>query len=813
MKRIVLILLCVIQVFVFMSCNAKKTQNSPQVEFWSVSALDKVLQKPVNGVDYSSIKKEAVLKLDVLRGEYESTQIIMSAVNEVNAYDVQIFDLEGPDGKIFNKENIEVKKEMYIEVKTVYEPNGASRGWYPDALLPIDKAVEAKENSIDAGENQGLYITFNVPIMQTPGLYTGNIIINYDGAEKVIPVSLNVIDYAISEETHTYSYFSVGWYQHLGEIDSSREMYRNYVKFLAKYRLSAGRMMHYDSFSLRSDEGIQTYVNETWDLIKNYNVPNFEIPMTHPVGMDAELLKKYIITFAEKSVEVGENLLAKAKIYGSSIDEPYAYGESALYGVKVTQENFNKGKENAVPEVLALKEKYPDKDPVFFDEIASSVEKIPLIVTTYYTKEFEEAGVETYCPKFSEYHTEEMRAQYADQKEKWWYSCVDPRTPYPTYRIEDQLVSARSVGWMMSEYDVKGNLFWALDVYGKYSGSNYQIIENPYANSERYPATNGDGFLLYPGAKYGIEGPISSMRLEAIRDGNEDYELLNDLRNTYAEYGFSAQEIQRNISELLYSGTRVSGDSLNYFDAREAMIQLINLAKSPAGVCIYGVHDNKKGQITYEIAVNKGFALKNDGELLKISSQDENRDYYILEIDLGKKNFIALSVNIEDKEYCFDFHLANVSYYNAESLFNSSEFSDVTATVSAELKNEQIEVSIGEVKNSHQRVRFTSDILSSCEEFRQKMILHLENKTQEEMYFSLSAKFEYSSLGNDLFTGYLKPGINEIEIDIATYDFENYGKIQYFDFILSKNLGDHEQKMFYINSISIYTSSTKEKIK
>ena len=35
-----------------------------------------------------------------------------------------------------------------------------------------------------------------------------------------------------------------------------------------------------------------------------------------------------------------------------------------------------------------------------------------------------------------------------------------------------------------------------------------------------------EGALFYPGLDAGIEGPVASMRLKALRDGMEDYEYL-----------------------------------------------------------------------------------------------------------------------------------------------------------------------------------------------------------------------------------------------------------------------------------------------
>ena len=40
----------------------------------------------------------------------------------------------------------------------------------------------------------------------------------------------------------------------------------------------------------------------------------------------------------------------------------------------------------------------------------------------------------------------------------------------------------------------------------------------------RYP--NGDGYLTYPGAPVGQSEPISTIRLEQVREGLEDYEMF-----------------------------------------------------------------------------------------------------------------------------------------------------------------------------------------------------------------------------------------------------------------------------------------------
>ena len=91
--------------------------------------------------------------------------------------------------------------------------------------------------------------------------------------------------------------------------------------------------------------------------------------------------------------------------------------------------------------------------------------------------------------------------------------------------VPDSFVSARVMSWMQYDYGISGNLYWETALYRKirYEGGEMtRTYLDPYTEAEHYPGTNGDGFLFYPGAKYGIYGPVISNRLVAIRDGLEE---------------------------------------------------------------------------------------------------------------------------------------------------------------------------------------------------------------------------------------------------------------------------------------------------
>jgi len=54
------------------------------------------------------------------------------------------------------------------------------------------------------------------------------------------------------------------------------------------------------------------------------------------------------------------------------------------------------------------------------------------------------------------------------------------------------------------------------------------------------PTVYGDGSLLYPGAKVGVDGPVASIRLKLIREGLEDVEYLRLLEDREGRAGVRA---------------------------------------------------------------------------------------------------------------------------------------------------------------------------------------------------------------------------------------------------------------------------------
>ena len=119
--------------------------------------------------------------------------------------------------------------------------------------------------------------------------------------------------------------------------------------------------------------------------------------------------------------------------------------------------------------------------------------------------------------------------------------------------LENAAIDARALSWWAALYGAQGWLYYLVDgwqpssaaapdtplplgphtphhplvprsgssVYSDFSPRRYNPVANKHP-SHGVAFSNGDGILVYPG----LNGPVSSMRLENFRDGLEDHSLL-----------------------------------------------------------------------------------------------------------------------------------------------------------------------------------------------------------------------------------------------------------------------------------------------
>jgi hypothetical protein len=136
----------------------------------------------------------------------------------------------------------------------------------------------------------------------------------------------------------------------------------------------------------------------------------------------------------------------------------------------------------------------------------------------------------------------------------WMYVACDVRHPYPNIFIDYPLADCRVLPWLYWKYDAGGFLYWCANWWGdaNLAGERpeQKWPERPWvaanfieSGAGRHNEYNGDGHLIYPGP----DGTaLSSIRLEALRDGMEDYEYIWLL-----ERGLSRLEASGGQAELV----------------------------------------------------------------------------------------------------------------------------------------------------------------------------------------------------------------------------------------------------------------------
>lgn len=595
-KSIMTLVLALVMVLsVFAACDGSTDTTDPgaesasneKVKLWYAYNTDNFMQD----LEYEDEMEDRdyTLRLHGIREDVESIQLMITPSVNVVSYDFTIGDLTSEEGATFSAENFEIFAEWYVEVNESYNMD-AYYGYYPDALVPMENFKILHHNSIDAGENQGIWINANIPADQTAGFYTGNAVLTVDGTEYNVPVELTVYNAVMPEENHQPSSFAI-WYDYIvyGEGDYSAELADEYFWFLVDKRV-----MPLDPDPSKTSDYAKyvEWIVET--QAENPKIASYGLPhgIAHIEGttrriVDRSSIMKLLTLMAEKNIELREagnetiDLFKKAFYYlGGIVDEPT--GE-AIERVAICDLIISECK-------IAIADKYfKDK----YQDLYESCMGLRHVVTTAYNTELlgsdTTGGVQTWCPQFQHWQSESQRQEYYARQnttdrlmgeDAWWYGCNNPKAPYPTYHLDDDMIASRVLSWMQFDYNVDGDLYWLVNNYKGYDMWSVCCVAE----------SAGEGNLLYPGSKYGIFGPLSTLRLESIREGREDYECFWLMEQAILAYNeangtdYNAEELMQPLYEGLYDGVIPVRDNAEYFyESRVLMLEILEqITEDPA---------------------------------------------------------------------------------------------------------------------------------------------------------------------------------------------------------------------------------------
>ena len=612
---VLMAILCSFTTLTTIGCGEKESGKLATV--WSALASEVFLQDQ----EIESYP-DSKLELVAMKGETESRQVIISANKFIRGFTFETQDLIAEDGSVIAKENVKLYGEHYVEITDLYINTGNTNvtllnfaGWYPDALVPLDAFCAKRQDRIEAGKNQAVWVDFVIPSTAKAGTYTSTFKLTLGEEKEVvnIPVEVVVYDIEMPYEVNARSAFNI-WYSQLasGEKDNyTAETNQIYYDFLLEKRLCSGsidpnKRSNLDQFvnymvELASNPRVTTYfiqnnligiVNDTFLAEKPpqaVGLSDEEIASRKKQAWDStyngltNIFNKILtknVTMIESNPEEYANLDMFKKLVFYFHDEPTVGYRSQM--VRTFNEILTKAKRDFVSANQSTFEKYP-----FLQEslLQCVRDMTPTHLLTELAVSKNEDGTPNYekgdgctlyvmhCYRFNSSAARALIKQNQSYGEQyWWYTC-SRNSPALSYYVESKTMNMRLQGWQQFEYDLSGILYWDIAQW------SYFPNNNPYKNWGR---GFSEGMLVYPGQPYGLKKPVSSIRMENIFQAQEDYEDLFMLKNFVAEYNeengtdYDTNAIVGNMIKDMHNGTYIT-ESATPQQLEDCRIRILNI--------------------------------------------------------------------------------------------------------------------------------------------------------------------------------------------------------------------------------------------
>lgn len=787
----------------------QKYTSSLEYNVWSTYGVSKVLRNIKDDSSrYFNLGKN--INIDMMKNEVEGSQLIITASGDNYTYvDIAINDLRDDKGNVLNKENIKVYYQKYIVLPNngTMNPRYSFNDYVPDLLLPFEKAKEYKENKVYGTANQGITIEVNSKGLKA-GLYTGNIILQIGSKIETIPISVNVWDIEFEGRRDFKTSFLLYRSELINyEYNNSEEIVNNYVDFLNDYKVNTYVIQ---SVNENTVEYFKNSILRQWDN-NNYSsiVIPFDFPQTY-LASDASASRciSYLKALVELSIQKNENIVKYAYFYPSS------YDEADLDNVKkaAAERLFSKGGEldktiEAAINSFLSSGLFNGINEDFKNELINSVYSIPRVFTNVnFMQDWVNDYNATFCPYMSLFNDTATTQKYVSKSKEnsygdlWAYSCMAPNYPYATFHIDDDNIAMRANAWMNKKIGINGYLYYEVNKINL-SNDESELVD-PYDDPLRYESVAGDGYLLYPGRKYGSSYPFASVRLASYRDSMDDYDLLSILENKLNEYssfyGINDLTLRDYIDDIyfeMFYGATLKTNEARFNELRkEIMNKIIELDDESKLLVYNSIKDNKLQTYVY----SKENHLIIDGKNLS-GIASNNGFIYCLD---AKENKFNINVSINGKMYQKEINGLSfaTNFKNSVSNLTKNENSSLSVESSFLIANIKSEYAKSEGVIDNATIRFTPYIAFPIENLDTYTGLYLnyENLSNEDVEFSvgvnngkynvlietnycpsLSTSFNHFDLTN-VDSKYLKEA-KEIRLYFSNVKYDNEGVASLFN--------------------------------
>lgn len=520
--------------------------SASTLQCWQENALVKVFRwsAPPAG-------KSDALKASLARNEMESLQVVLRANRPLKNVKVEVSAIKGPDGKALPAPEISLVGYVPIDYPTSYynsrkpewfrkRPTAppTSDGWaddWPDPLPP------AKTFNLEPETNQPLWLLISAPKDMNAGIYEGRLKVSSPdlaGQDVILPLTVTVWDFELPDRNSLkviYDYRP--YYDELFGARIDDDYYRKWYRFMARHRICPDRI--YPSISIGYDNGTPIIKSAEYDRMAAFCFDELRMNVTYSPHEFYRggwaFLPTPFLGMGPDSPEYEKALVSCYRAYIVHMKKKGWYDRVVMY---ISDEPHCHSNETITANLAHSCDLIRKADPDA---------KIYASTWQRFNGLIGHLNVWGAGPHGS-FKVEEMREQKEMGDTIWFttdgHMCID--TPY--------LAIERLLPHLCWKYGVECYEFWGINWYTHNPwerGWHKYIFQSDTGNATdgywvRYP--NGDGYLVYPGWPIGVDGPVSSIRLEQAREGIEDYEyfvILERLLKEAHKRGIAADDARK----------------------------------------------------------------------------------------------------------------------------------------------------------------------------------------------------------------------------------------------------------------------------
>jgi phosphoglycolate phosphatase-like HAD superfamily hydrolase len=441
--------------------------------------------------------------LSSARGETVDTQVVVQAPsNGLTNVNVSASALTGPGGATIPASSITLYREYYITVTGTASFGGGNNpplgsGTYPEPLIPFNDpetgsplcasaaTLKACNATISAGQNQPYWIDISVPRGATnspPGTYTGTISITSDQGAVTIPVTLTVWNFELPLQPSELSLWTL-WPPAAGHTITTlgQALMRN--KVMGWVDLASNTSSDITNFGINRS-GLDAYYRIAIQCDGSYS----SLPSTSQINAAAANFPAGL----ELDFYVGDELNGCPSAY-TALKTIGTNAHAATPSVKT---------------VMTTDTPHPD----LFDEGdgRSAINHWVLL------------------DSMEKWHALPLPAE----GDLWSYaSCNTGFGNTPEWMVDYPPINERiQAGFLNWTQGATGILYYRSDGWtaGNAIGSWNNVDTTACGGGFGRP---GDGIFLYPPAPIASTESAPGIRLKAIRDGIQDYEYAQILKN------------------------------------------------------------------------------------------------------------------------------------------------------------------------------------------------------------------------------------------------------------------------------------------